>query len=308
VPIEPTRKIWMDGELVDWENATIHVLTHGLHYGSGVFEGIRAYATKRGPAVFRLQDHIRRLFRSAHVYDMQIPYAPDELVEATVATIRENGLEACYVRPLVYRGYGEMGLNPLPAPVNVSIAVWRWGVYLGEESLEKGVRAKVSSWKRMDHNVLPPGAKATGQYIGSGLAKVEALKGGYDEAILLNHAGYVTDGSGENVFVVKEGVVYTPPFSAGCLDGITRDSVITIARDLGYEVAERNLSRFDLYTADEAFFTGTAAEIAPIMEIDDRALGYDGRGSITKEIQEAFYAATRGEIDAYQGWLTYVNR
>jgi branched-chain amino acid aminotransferase len=308
VPIEPTRKIWMDGELVDWENATIHVLTHGLHYGSGVFEGIRAYATKRGPAVFRLQDHIRRLFRSAHVYDMQIPYAPDELVEATVATIRENGLEACYVRPLVYRGYGEMGLNPLPAPVNVSIAVWRWGVYLGEESLEKGVRAKVSSWKRMDHNVLPPGAKATGQYIGSGLAKVEALKGGYDEAILLNHAGYVTDGSGENVFVVKEGVVYTPPFSAGCLDGITRDSVITIARDLGYEVAERNLSRFDLYTADEAFFTGTAAEIAPIMEIDDRALGYDGRGSVTKEIQEAFYAATRGEIDAYQGWLTYVNR
>jgi branched-chain amino acid aminotransferase len=308
VPIEPTRKIWMDGELVDWENATIHVLTHGLHYGSGVFEGIRAYATKRGPAVFRLQDHIRRLFRSAHVYDMQIPYAPDELVEATVATIRENGLEACYVRPLVYRGYGEMGLNPLPAPVNVSIAVWRWGVYLGKESLEKGVRAKVSSWKRTDHNVLPPGAKATGQYIGSGLAKVEALKGGYDEAILLNHAGYVTDGSGENVFVVKEGVVYTPPFSAGCLDGITRDSVITIARDLGYEVAERNLSRFDLYTADEAFFTGTAAEIAAIMEIDDRALGYDGRGSITKEIQEAFYAATRGEIDAYQAWLTYVNR
>ncbi|MBA3551988.1 MAG: branched-chain-amino-acid transaminase [Actinobacteria bacterium] len=306
MPIPPTEKIWMDGELVAWEDATIHVLTHGLHYGSGVFEGIRAYRTTRGPSVFRLTDHIRRLFRSAHVYHMQIPFSAEELCDATVETIRANGMQECYIRPLVYRGYGEMGLNPLPAPVNVSIAVWPWGVYLGEESLESGVRAKISSWKRTDHNVLPPGAKATGQYIGSGLAKVEALHGGYDEAILLNHAGYVTDGSGENVFVVKEGVLYTPPFSAGCLDGITRDSIMVVARDQGYEVVERNLSRFDLYTADEAFFTGTAAEVAPIREVDDRPMGFSGRGPVTKELQETFFAAARGEIDRYARWLTLV--
>jgi branched-chain amino acid aminotransferase len=308
VPIQPTEKIWMDGRLVAWEDATIHVLTHALHYGSGVFEGVRAYDTKRGASVFRLPDHIRRLFRSAHVYHMEIPFTQEELIGAVLETIRENHLLECYIRPLVYRGYAEMGLNPLPAPVNVSIAVWPWGVYLGEESFEAGVRAKISSWKRTDHNVLPPGAKATGQYIGSGLAKVEALKGGYDEAILLNHAGYVTDGSGENVFLVKEGVIFTPPFSAGCLDGITRDSVIAIARDQGYEVLERNLSRFDLYTADEAFFTGTAAEVVPIREVDDRPLGTNGRGPITKELQSTFFAAVRGEIPRYEAWLTFVQR
>jgi branched-chain amino acid aminotransferase len=307
VPIQAVEKIWMDGKLVDWKDATIHVLTHGLHYGSGVFEGIRAYNTKRGPAVFRLPDHIRRLFRSAHVYHMQIPYTQEELIQACRETIRANGIAACYVRPLVYRGYGEMGLNPLPAPINVSIAVWAWGVYLGEASIETGVRAKISSWKRMDHNVLPPGAKATGQYINSSLAKVEALNGGYDEAILLNHSGHVTDGSGENVFIVKDGVLYTPPFSAGCLDGITRDSIITIANDQGYQVVERNLSRFDLYTADEGFFTGTAAEVVPIREIDDRPLGHNGRGPVTKELQEIFFGAVRGEIQQYQGWLTYVS-
>jgi branched-chain amino acid aminotransferase len=307
VPIQAVEKIWMDGKLVDWQDATIHVLTHGLHYGSGVFEGIRTYDTKRGPAVFRLADHIRRLFRSAHVYHMQIPYSQEELIEACRETIRANRMKACYVRPLVYRGYGEMGLNPLPAPINVSIAVWAWGVYLGEASIETGVRAKISSWKRMDHNVLPPGAKATGQYINSSLAKVEALNGGYDEAILLNHSGHVTDGSGENVFIVKDGVLYTPPFSAGCLDGITRDSIITIANDQGYRVVERNLSRFDLYTADEGFFTGTAAEVAPIREIDDRPLGQNGRGPVTKELQEIFFGAVRGEIQQYQGWLTYVS-
>jgi branched-chain amino acid aminotransferase len=306
VPIEPVAKIWMDGKLIDWEHATVHVLTHGLHYGSGVFEGIRTYDTKKGPAVFRLTDHIRRLFRSAHVYHMDIPFSPDELVEAAKETVRVNGLRECYVRPMAYRGYAEMGLNPLPAPVNVSIAVWKWGLYLGEESRETGVRAKISSWKRLDHNILPPGVKATGQYINSSLAKIEALKGGYDEAIMLNMAGFVTDGSGENVFVIKDGVFLTPPFQAGCLDGITRDSVITIARDLGYEVVERNLSRLDLYTADEAFFTGTAAEVAPIREVDDRSVGSNGRGPITKEIQETFMAAVHGEIDKYQGWLALV--
>jgi branched-chain amino acid aminotransferase len=306
VPIEPVAKIWMDGKLVAWEDATVHVLTHGLHYGSGVFEGIRTYDTKRGPAIFRLTDHIRRLFRSAHVYHMEIPFSPDELVDAAKDTVRANGLRECYVRPMVYRGYAEMGLNPLPAPVNVSVAVWKWGLYLGEESIEAGVRAKISSWKRLDHNILPPGVKATGQYINSSLAKIEALKGGYDEAIMLNMAGYVTDGSGENVFVIKDGVFLTPPFHAGCLDGITRDSVMTIARDLGYEVTERNLSRLDLYTSDEAFFTGTAAEVVPIREVDDRAVGSNGRGPITKEIQETFLAAVHGEIDKYQGWLALV--
>jgi branched-chain amino acid aminotransferase len=299
-------KIWMDGELVDWADAKVHVLTHGLHYGSGVFEGVRAYETKRGAAVFRLQDHIRRLFRSAHVYQMKIPFTQEELADAVTDTVRANDLKSCYIRPLVYRGYGEMGLNPLYAPVNVTVACWPWGAYLGEEATETGVRAKISSWKRSDHNILPPGAKATGQYINSGLAKVEAVSAGYDEAIMLNMAGYVTDGSGENVFIAKDGVLFTPPVSAGCLDGITRDSIIAIARDAGYQVVERNLSRFDLYTADEGFFSGTASEVAPIREVDDRALGMNGRGPITKELQETFFAAVRGEIEQYQAWLAYV--
>jgi branched-chain amino acid aminotransferase len=296
----------MDGELVDWERATVHVLTHALHYGSGVFEGVRAYETDRGPAVFRLPDHIRRLFRSAHVYHMPVPFSQDELVEAVLRTVSVNRLRSCYIRPLVYRGSGEMGLNPLPAPINVSIACWPWGLYLGSEAVDAGVRAKISSWKRSDHNILPPGAKATGQYINSSLAKMEALNAGYDEAILLNMAGYLTDGSGENLFLAKDGVLYTPPLSAGCLDGITRDSVIRIAHDQGYDVVERNLSRFDLYTADEAFFTGTASEIAPIREVDDRPLGAGGRGPITKEIQEIFRAACHGEDDRYQAWLSMV--
>jgi branched-chain amino acid aminotransferase len=306
VPIQPVDKIWMDGKLLDWEDATVHVLTHALHYGSGAFEGIRAYRTPQGPAVFRLPDHIRRLFRSAHVYHMEIPFTQDEIIQAVKDTVRENGLDACYIRPLVYRGYAEMGLNPLPAPVNVTVACWPWGLYLGEEAIERGVRAKISSWKRLDHNILPPGVKATGQYINSSLAKMEALKAGYDEAIMLNLAGYVTDGSGENIFIVKDGVLATPPFQAGCLDGITRDSVIAIARDLGYEVIERNLSRLDLYTADEAFFTGTASEIAPIREVDDRAVGSDGRGPVTKEVQTVFMAAAQGEDPRYGRWLTLV--
>ena len=307
MPVTPVEKIWMDGELVAWEDAKIHVLTHALHYGTGVFEGVRAYETKRGASVFRLEDHVRRLFRSAHIYQMEMPFTPEEIAGAIKDTVKANGLSACYIRPLAFRGYGEMGLNPLLAPVNVSIAVWAWGAYLGEEGLENGVRVKVSSWKRNDHNILPPAAKSTGQYINSGLAKVEALKGGYDEAIMLNIQGYVTDGTGENVFVVKDGVLFTPPLSAGCLDGITRDSVITIARDLGYEVRERELVRTDLYTADEGFFTGTAAEVCPIREVDDRKLGANGRGPITKEIQQTFFGAARGEIDKYQRWLSPVN-
>jgi branched-chain amino acid aminotransferase len=303
MPIQPVEKIWMDGALVDWDDARIHVLSHGLHYGSGVFEGIRAYETSAGATVFRLDDHVRRLFRSAYVHHMEIPFTPEEISEAIKETIRANRMDVCYIRPLVYRGYGEMGLNPLSAPVNVSIAVWPWGLYLGEDAVEAGVRVKVSSWKRTDQNILPPGAKATGQYLNSSLAKVEALKAGYDEAVMLNFAGFVTDGSGENVFIAKDGTLFTPLVSAGCLDGITRDSVMTIARDQGYEVSERNLTRFDLYTADEAFFTGTAAEVAPIREIDDRVLAAGGRGPITKELQEVFQAAVHGRDNRYRAWL-----
>jgi branched-chain amino acid aminotransferase len=298
--------VWVDGRLVPWDEATVHLLTHALHYGSGVFEGIRAYRTDRGAAVFRLDDHIRRLFRSAALYHMDIPFSHDDLVEGCRQTIRANGLEACYIRPIVFRGLGEIGVNPLRVPLVVAVAVWEWGAYLGEEALENGVRAKISSWKRNDQNTLPPGAKATGQYINSQLAKMEAVLAGYDEAILLNMAGNVADGSGENVFVVRDGELVTPPVSAGCLDGITRRSVMAIARDLGYPVAERDLSRFDLYTADEAFFTGTAAEVTPIREVDDRPVGPDGRGPVTKEIQSAFFDAVHGRAERYRGWLSPV--
>ncbi|TMK51039.1 MAG: branched-chain amino acid transaminase [Actinobacteria bacterium] len=290
--IEPSEKIWMDGNLVPWDEAKIHVLTHSLHYGSGVFEGIRAYETRKGPAVFRLTDHIARLYRSAKIYTIEIPYTPEELIEATKETVRASGLPACYIRPLVYLGYGEMGLNPLLSPVNVSIAVWPWGAYLGDEGVTHGVRMKISSWRRHDPNIIPPAAKGTGQYINSQLAKVEAIKAGYDEAILLNPQGLVAEASGENIFIVREGEIITPPLSAGALIGITRDSVIKIAGDLGIGVHEAELVRTDLYTADEVFVCGTAAEITPVREIDDRVIG--DPGPLTKKVQEIFHAAVRG--------------
>jgi len=305
MPLEKTDKIWMDGELVDWDAAQVHVLTHTLHYGSGVFEGIRAYPTKRGPAVFRLTDHIKRLHDSAHLFMMELPYSVEELVEATKATIRANNVESCYIRPLAFLGYGEMGLNPLPCPVQVSIAVWPWGTYLGEEGLKNGVRMKVSSWRRIDPNVNPVAAKGTGIYVNSSLAKVEALKSGYDEAILLNSHGFVAECTGENLFVVKNGRLVTPPLSSGALEGITRDSVITIARDLGIEVHEDNMLRSDLYLADEAFLTGTAAEIVPMRSVDDREIGPPGE--ITRKIQEIYFATVKGEEDRYKDWLEYAN-
>ena len=305
MPINATEKIWMDGELVAWDEAKIHVLTHSLHYGSGVFEGIRAYATDRGPAVFRLTEHMRRLHDSASLLMMEIPYSVDELVEAAKETIRVNGLDACYIRPLVYRGYGEMGLNPLSCVVNVSIAVWPWGTYLGDEGIKRGVRMKTSTWRRMDPNINPVAAKGTGIYINSSLAKVEALKGGYDEAILLNTAGSVAEATGENVFVVRNGVLLTPPLSAGALDGITRDSVMTIARDFGYEVREQTLLRTDLYLADEAFLCGTAAEIVPIREVDDHEIGEPGE--ITRKIQETYFATIHGEVEKYADWLEHAS-
>jgi branched-chain amino acid aminotransferase len=307
VPITPVEKIWMDGELLDWDQAQIHVLSHALHYGSGVFEGIRVYETTQGPAVFRVHDHLKRLFRSAHLYHMEIPFSLQALADAINDTVKANGLAACYVRPIVYRGYGEMGVNPLQAPLNVCVAAWPWGAYLGEHALEHGVRVKISSWKRNDQNSLPTSAKATGQYINSVLAKLESVHAGYDEAVMLNQHGFVTDGSGENIFVVRDGVITTPPISAGCLDGITRESVMTIARDLGYEVREENLVRTDLYHADEVFFTGTAAEVTPIREVDDRRVGEGTRGPMTKELQGTFFAATKGELDTYSSWLSPIS-
>jgi branched-chain amino acid aminotransferase len=306
MPITKTEKIWMDGELVDWEDARIHILTHTLHYGGGVFEGIRAYPTDAGPAVFRLTDHITRLFNSARIFLIDIPYTPEEIVEATKMTVRVNGLPECYIRPIVYLGYGEMGLNPLPCKVNVSIAVWPWDTYLGAEGIANGVRTKISSWQRHDPNAIPPAAKGTGMYINSSMAKVEALKAGYDEAILMSPQGYVSECTGENIFVVKGGRILTPPLSAGALEGITQSSVMSIARDLGFEAAADNILRSDLYIADEAFLTGTAAEVVPITSVDDRVLG-DGRpGPITRRIQEVYHAAVRGQVDRYKDWLEHV--
>jgi branched-chain amino acid aminotransferase len=305
MPIQKVEKIWMDGELVPWEDARIHILTHSLHYGSGVFEGIRAYHTSQGAAVFRLTDHINRLFNSAKVFMIEIPFSPEELIEAVKETVRANDLESCYIRPIVYLGYGEMGLNPLPCPVNVSIAVWPWGTYLGDEGLRRGVRVKVSSWQRHDPNAVPVAAKGTGMYANSSLAKVEALKAGYEEAILLSPQGYVSECTGENLFVVKNGRILTPPLAAGALEGITQHTVCTIARDQGYEVVEANILRTDLYLAEEAFLTGTAAEVVPIRSVDDREIG--DPGPITRSIQETFFATVRGEVDQYKDWVEHVH-
>jgi len=305
MPITEVEKIWMDGELVDWKDAQVHVLTHSLHYGSGVFEGIRAYETPKGAAVFRLTDHFKRLYRSAHIYQMKIPFSLEELVEATKVVIRANGLKSCYIRPIAFRGYGEMGLQPLGAPVNVAIAVWPWGAYLGEEGIEHGVRAKVSSFRRNEANSIPTAAKATGQYLNSILAKMEVTEAGYDEAVLLNMHGHVADGAGENVFVVRQSRLFTPPTSSGALEGITRDSVMRLAEDFEIPCREKDLVRTDLYTADEAFFTGTAAEVVPIREIDNRAIGEPG--PITKRIQDKFFEIVSGKDKNYDHWLEYVD-
>ncbi len=304
MPINKVDKIWMNGKMVNWDDAQVHVLTHALHYGSGVFEGIRAYETKQGTAVFRLTDHMKRLFHSAKIYLMELPYSLEELVEATKETIRVNKLKSCYIRPIAYRSYGEMGLNPLNVPVDVSIAVWSWGAYLGEEGLRNGIRAMISSFQRIDPNALPPAAKATGQYINSILAKLEAIYGGFDEAILLDSRGFVSEGSGENIFVVKDGVINTPSTAASVLEGITRDTVIKIAQDMGLEMVERDLVRSDLFLADEIFCTGTAAEITPIRELDKRVIGKPG--PIVKQLQEKFFDIVRGEEEEYLEWLEYV--
>jgi len=308
MPITPTKKIWMDGQLVDWDNATTHVLTHTLHYGTGAFEGIRAYKTPSGPAVFRLREHIERLARSCKILMIPLSYSIDELVEACVEVVRVNDLaDGCYLRPLVFLGYGEMGINPLNCPVNVAIAAWPWGAYLGEHGLENGVRMKVSSWVRHAPNAMPTSSKTVGGYVNSTLAKVEAIKSGYDEAIMLGPDGRISECTGENLFLVRGGRIVTPPPSeAGALHGITQHSVITIAHDLGYEVSFEALRRDDLYIAEEAFLTGTAAEVVPIHSVDERLVG-DGRpGPITKALQSTYFQAVRGELAQYEGWLTKV--
>jgi branched-chain amino acid aminotransferase len=305
MPIEPVAKIWMDGELVPWEEANVHILTHTLHYGNGVFEGIRAYETDRGPAVFRLTPHIERLHDSAKILFIDMPYSVDELITATKETVAVNELPSCYIRPIAYLGYGEMGLNPLPCEVNVSIAVWPWGAYLGDEGIRNGVRMMISSWQRHDPNSMPPAAKGCGHYINSQMAKVQAVKAGYDEAILLTPHGQVSECTGENLFIVKRGRIITPPTSAGALEGITQDSVQVIAEDLGIPYETGQLLRSDLYTADESFLSGTAAEIVPIRSVDDRELG--DPGPITRQIQEVFFDAVRGKVDRYKEWNEYVD-
>ncbi len=307
MPITPTSKIWMSGQLVDWDDARIHVLNPTLHYGWGVFEGIRSYATADGPAVFRLTDHIARLYRSAKIYLMDVPFTQEQIVAATKETVAVNQLETCYIRPLIYLGHGEMGLNPLPSPIEVSIAVWPWGSYLGEDAEQNGCRATISTWRRNDNNIIPPAAKASGQYLNSSLAKVAAIKAGYDEAILLSPNGHIADGSGENVFIVSGRTVITPPLTDGPLGGITRASIMQIAADAGYEVREQHIVRTDLYLADEAFFTGTAAEIVPIAEVDDRPVGIGKPGPVTRQLLETFHAATRGEVDRYKDWVEHVH-
>jgi branched-chain amino acid aminotransferase len=295
----------MNGDLVDWDKAQVHVLTHTLHYGTGVFEGIRAYETAQGPAVFRLTEHIERLHQSAQIIGIEIPYTADELVAATKETVRSTGLPSCYVRPIAYLGYGEMGLNTMPCSVDVAIACWPWGAYLGDDAVEKGVRMKVSSWTRHEHNTMPPAAKTIGNYVNSSLAKVEALKAGYDEAIMLAPSGLVAECSGENIFVVRRGKILTPPLSAGALEGITQSSVMTIARDLGFEVHVDHIARSDLYIADEAFVCGTAAEVSSINSVDDREIPCPG--PITKAISEVYHRAIRGEEDQYKDWCELVS-
>ncbi|HKG01798.1 MAG TPA: branched-chain amino acid transaminase [Conexibacter sp.] len=294
--------IWMNGELVAWEDAKVHVLTHALHYGTGVFEGMRAYETERGTAIFRHEEHLDRLYKSAELYYMPIPYTREELRAAVHSVVAQNGLPSCYIRPIAFRGAGVMGINPLDAPVDVAIAAWPWGAYLGDEAKDHGVRAKVTSWRRISADSLIPHSKASGQYLNSVLAKIESHKAGYEEGILLDQHGFVSEGTGENIYIVREGVVVTPPQTAGILDGINRRSVIQIAADEGYELVERNIARAEMYLADEVFMTGTAAELTPIREIDDHVIGDGNRGPVTTQLQRVFEDALYGRDPRYTAW------
>lgn len=300
------EKIWMDGELVKWDEARVHVLSHALHYGSGVFEGIRAYKTEQGSAVFRLQDHVERLFDSSKILRLDIPYSKEEISQAIKDTIKINLLENCYIRPLVYRGYNQLGLNPFSCPVKVMIAAWDWGAYLGEEALVKGVRAMISTWQRSHINSTSAKAKICGNYINSIFANMEAVESGVEEAILLDQNGYVAEGPGENIFWIKNGIIFTPPLTS-VLEGITRKTVITIAQSMNYEIKEEFVARDVLYLSDEAFFAGSAAELTPIREIDHHTIGSGERGPISKKIQEKLFAIFRGKEKEYLQWLSFVS-
>jgi branched-chain amino acid aminotransferase len=301
---EEVQKVWMNGRLVDFADAKIHAFSHVFHYGSAMFEGTRVYDTRNGPAAFRLDDHIERLYHSCKVYRMEIPYTPQEFRDAIFETIRANNFGACYIRPVVYRGLGALGVNPFKSPVDVVIAVWQWGQYLGEDAVQKGVDVCVSSWNRMAPNTFPAMAKATGNYLNSMLIKMEALVNGYTEGIALDNAGRISEGSGENIFLVYHGRILTPPLAGTILPGITRESVITLAKDAGYEVVEQQIAREMLYVADEVFFTGTAAEITPVRSVDRIPVGSGARGPVTERLQKDFFSLLEGEAEDRYGWLT----
>ncbi|WP_329223313.1 branched-chain amino acid transaminase [Streptomyces sp. NBC_01485] len=306
MPLTPTPFIWMDGDLVPWDDAQVHVLTPSLHYGWGVYEGIRAYATDTGSAVFRLREHITRLRDSAHVYLMELPWTDEELVEAVRELCRVNGQDSCYIRPIAYLGYGEMGVAPQLDAVRMSIAVWPWGSYLGDKAENEGCRLIVSNWQRNSNQTVPPLAKATGAYVNSALAKVGAQRAGYDDALMLTANGHIAEASAANLFLVRNGALITPPVSDGILPGITRDSVITFARDLGLEVTERSIPRSEVYIANEAFLTGTAAEIVPVASVDERPVGAGGVGPVTKQLRDLFQEVVRGRDETYARWLERV--
>ena len=304
--MKKAKYIWMDGEFVKWDDAKIHILSHIVHYGSGVFEGFRAYKTNKGTAIFRLDDHIKRLFLSAKMYRMSIPHSLNELKKATVSLIKKNNLKSCYIRPLVYRGYETLGVDPNPCPIKVTIAVWEWGSYLGKGALDHGVDVMVSSWRRLAPDTMPAMAKAVANYMNSQLIKMEALAYGFTEGIALDVLGYISEGSGENIFLVRDGIIYTPSFGSSILLGITRDSVIKIANYLGYEVREMRIPRDLLYTSDEIFFTGSAAEITPIRSVDKIPVGNGKKGKITEKLQKELFAIINGKKKDKFGWLTYV--
>lgn len=296
-------KIWYNGVFVDWKEAKVHVLSHGLHYGSGVFEGIRCYATEKGSFIFRLKEHVDRMYRSAELYKMEIPYSKEEMKEAIKETVRINGLDACYIRPIAFYGFHHLGVNPAGCPLDCAIAVWQWGAYLGEEALESGIRCTFSSWCRIDPNTLPVTAKATGHYLNSMLAVQDAQERGFDEAIMLDNSGYIAEGPGENIFAVKNAVLYTPEAESSILPGITRSSVIELAQDIGYEVVEKPITKEELLNADELFFTGTAAEVSPIREIDNVTIGEGKRGEVTGDIQRKFFDVVNAKEEKYMKWL-----
>jgi branched-chain amino acid aminotransferase len=303
---DESGKIWFNGELVDWNDAKMHVLSHVVHYGSSVFEGIRCYGNKNGSAVFRLEEHIERLFDSGRIYRMEIPFSTEDICKGVLDTIETNNLEECYIRPVVFRGYGELGVNPLKNPLEVVIAAWEWGSYLGQEALELGVDVGVSTWRRMAPDTLPNMAKAGANYMNSQLVKMEALENGYDEGIMLDYQGMVSEGSGENIFIIKDDVIYTPSMSSSLLKGITRDSIIKLAKSMDLDVREEQIPREMLYMADEIFFTGTAAEVTPIRSVDKITIGNGKRGPITEKLQTGFFKILKGEVDDEFSWLTYL--